>query len=276
MSRKPQAAFVVIKPVFGALGLALLILAAAAGVRAQGQGPQQGAWRDIDIASEGAHPPFNFLDQNNELAGFEIDLARELCQRMQARCRFSTQEWDSLIPNLLSGQYDAIMAALDITEERLQKIAFSNPYVRMPQAFVAARRREIRSATPDALAERTIGVEADGPHQSYLETIYPKSTIKAYGGLDEAMLDLAEGRIDVVFADKDAAMDFLKNRREAQCCKFLATIPRDPAFFGEGIGIGLRQGDKELKTLFDKALDEAIADGTFARIRAKYWDFEIR
>lgn len=233
-------------------------------------------WRDIDIASEGARPPYNYLDQTNELAGFEIDLGRELCARMKARCHFVVQDWDQLIPGLVAGQYDAIMSTLEITDERLQSIAFSKPYLRMGQAFAAARDKPIRSIEPDALDGRSIGVEADSPHQSYLETMYPKATIKPYGSLDEAMLDLAEGRIDMVFGAKDVVMDFLETRKEARCCRFVADIPPAPAFFGEGLGIGLRQTDASLKVEFDRALDAVTADGTYAKLRAKYWNFPVR
>jgi polar amino acid transport system substrate-binding protein len=219
-------------------------------------------WRVVRIASEGSRPPFNYLDNNGELAGFEIDLGRELCTRMKVTCTFVAQDWDGLIPNLLAGRYDAIMAAMEKTEDRLKKIDFSKPYVRMPSAFLAARQRQIRDPTPLGLAGRTIGVEAGGPHQTY-------------GTMEDAILDLAEGRIDLVFGDKDAIVDFQKTRREARCCKLLADVPRDPNYFGEGIGIGLRPDDQDLKALFDKALDEVVADGTYAKIRSKYFDFEI-
>jgi polar amino acid transport system substrate-binding protein len=259
--------------------LRICLVASLAAVVAVPAGRAQDAasvWRDIDIASEGARPPYNFMDPNGELAGFEIDLGHELCRRMKARCRFVSQDWDSLIPNLLAGQYDAVMAALEITDERLQKIAFSKPYLRMPQAFATARDRDLRGVDPDALAGHSIGVEADSTHQAYLEAIYPKSEIKTYGELQDAMLDMAEGRVDTVFGDKDAIVDFLDHRREAQCCSLLGDAPAAPAFFGEGIGIGLRQTDGSLKQAFDKALNDVTADGTYARLRAKYWNFPVR
>jgi polar amino acid transport system substrate-binding protein len=88
-------------------------------------------------------------------------------------------------------------------------------------------------------------------------------------------LDLAEGRVDVVMADKDEATDFLDKNKEGSCCRTVADVPRDPAYFGEGIGIGLRKGDKDLKSMFNKALADLKADGTFAQIRAKYFKFEV-
>lgn len=253
------------------------LLAGAAGIALAARTPARARqWREVRIASEGARPPYNYLDANGELAGFEIDLGQELCARMGAACIFVTQDWDGLVAGLNEGRFDAIMAALEITEARLQTMDFSKPYARMPNSFVVPREGDLRGTSPASLKGRSIGVEADGAHQSFLENVYPDSEIKTYAGLEEAILDLAEGRVDAVFGDKDAVMDFMKNRREAKCCRTLDDIPRDPAFFAEGIGIGLRQADQDLKEMFNKALDEAIVDGAFARIRTKYFDFDIR
>lgn len=230
--------------------------------------------REIKIASEGARPPYNYLD-NNELAGFEIDLARDLCARMKATCTFVAQDWDGLIPGLLDHQYDFIMAAMEITDEAREKIAFTKPYIRMPSAFLAAKETVIEDPSPAGLAGKTIGVELGGAHETYVEDLYKQSEIHAYATLEEAILDLAEGRLDVVIGDKDALADFLKNRREAQCCALAADPPRDPAYFGDGVGIGLRKEDKMLKERFEKALDESMASGAFAKIRGKYFGFEI-
>jgi|GEM_PF-27905 len=254
--------------------IGVLLLALAIHAPAQPAPQPTVTTQAIRIASEGARPPYNYLD-NNELAGFEIDLGRELCARMKVACTFVVQDWDAMIPGLLDHQYDAIMAAMEITGGREAQIAFSKPYVRMPSAFMATKKNPIKDASPESLAGKTIGVEADGPHQAYAESTYKDSEIRRYATLQEAILDLAEGRIDVVLGDKDAVIDYLKNWKEAECCRLLANVPRDPAFFGEGIGIGLRKQDTALEAMFDKALDGVMADGTFAKIRAKYFDFEI-
>lgn len=231
--------------------------------------------RQLRICSEGARPPFNYLDANNQLAGFEIDLARELCQRMKAVCTFAMQDWDSLIPGLLAQQYDAIFAAMEITDERLEKIAFSKPYAHMPSALIAPEKSPLTNADPATLKGFAIGVESDSPQQAYLEDKYTDADIKRYASLEEAMLDLAEGRIDALAEDKIVAADFLKNRREGRCCRFVADLPRDPDYFGAGLGIGLRKSDATLKASLDRALDEIAADGTYAKLRARYFDFDI-
>ena len=249
----------------------LLVIAAALAQPA----PPAAVPQLVRIASEGARPPFNYLDQNNELAGFEIDLGRELCRRMAVTCTFVVQDWDGMIPGLEAKHFDAIMAAMDITDERQQQIDFSEPYVRMPPAFLANRDSELHDPSPKGLAGRAIGVAAGGPEEAFLDAVYPNSEIKTYGELDDAILDLSAGRIDAVLGDKDAIVDFLKTRREAACCKLMHDIARDPAFFGAGIGVGLRQGDEDLKNMFNKAIEATIADGTYAKIREKYFDFEI-
>src|ERR1019366_2527906 len=232
------------------------------------------AWRTVRIASEGSRPPYNYLE-HNKLAGFEIDLARDLCARMKVSCSFTAQDWDGLIPGLLARHYDAIMAAMEITGEARQKIAFTKPYIRMPSAFMTSKQHATLDISPAGLVGRTIGVESGGTHEAYVGDVYKQSEIRTYATLEEAILDLAEGRLDAVIGDKDALADYIKTRKEAQCCVLAADVPRDPAYFGDGIGIGLRKEDKPLKAMFEKALDSCMADGAFAKIRVKYFDFNI-
>ncbi|MGH6846691.1 MAG: transporter substrate-binding domain-containing protein [Methylocella sp.] len=232
------------------------------------------AWRTVRIASEGARPPYNYLE-NNKLAGFEIDLGRDLCARMKVSCSFIAQDWDGLIPGLLAHRYDAIMAAMEITGEAHQKIAFTKPYIRMPSAFMTLKQGAPQDTSPAGLVGKAIGVESGGAHQAYLDDVYKQSEIRPYATIEEAILDLAEGRLDAVIGDKDALAEYVKTRKEAQCCVLSADVPHDPAYFGDGIGIGLRKQDKALKAMFEKALDSCVADGAFAKIRAKYFDFKI-
>jgi polar amino acid transport system substrate-binding protein len=249
------------------LALVLALLAFAhIGARAE---------QTLRIASEGARPPFNYLDADNRLAGFEIDLMRAICQRIGAECAFVTQEWESLVPGLAAKQYDLVVAAMEITEERREKIAFSAPYARTPSALVVERERELEGADAAALKGLRVGVEAESAQQSFFEDKMPGVELRRYATLEEAMLDLAEGRVDAVAEDKLAAVEFLKNRKEGRCCRIAADLPQDAAYFGAGLGVGLRKEDAALKRSVDAALAAIIADGTYRAIRAKYFDFEI-
>ncbi len=228
----------------------------------------------LTIASEGARPPYNYWD-GDKLAGFEIDLGADLCKRMAVTCTFVAQDWDSMIPGLLDHHYDAIMAAMEINEVRKAQIAFSKPYVLMPSAILVQKSTNLTSDAPEALAGRRIGVERGGPHQAFVEHAYKDAQIRTYATLSEAILDLEVGRVDAAVGDKDAIVTFLETRRDARCCRILADVARDPAYFGAGIGVGLLKDDETLKAAFDKAIGESMADGTFARISARYFDFPI-
>ena len=157
-----------------------------------------------------------------------------------------------------------------------KRVAFSTPYVRMPAAFLIGEGSELKDANPDSLSGKTIGVEDQSAAQTLLEDEFKATKIKRYATLEEAILDLAEDKVDAVLADKSPIADFLKNRKEALCCKLLSDAPRNPATFGEGIGVALRKDDEPLRIAINAALDAMIADGTFQRITRKYFDFDIR
>ncbi len=250
------------------MALAFVALLFAAGVAT-------GADEPLTIASEGARPPFNYLD-NNELAGFEIDLGRELCTRMKRNCAFVAQDWDSLLPGLTAHQYDAVMAAIDINDERRAQVAFSKPYVQMPVSFVVAKTSPLKDIASASFAGKTIGVEDGSAAQTYLEEAYKGATIRTFASLEDAMLDLAEGRIDALLADALSIADFMTKRREGQCCKVLGNPPRDSNISGEGIGVAVRKTDVALREAIDAALQSITDDGTFARISGRYFSFPIR
>ena len=228
----------------------------------------------IVIASEGARPPYNYFD-GDHLAGFEIDLGTDLCRRLELTCTFVAQDWDSMIDGLLAHRYDMIMAAMEITDERETRIAFTAPYVRMPSAFMVRRDSGLSTDSAAALAGKRVGVEKNGTHEAFLRRRYPNTSIHPYSSLSDAILDLEADRVDAVIGDKDAIVTFLKTRRDARCCQILADVPRDPALFGDGIGIGIRKEDRALKARLEDALAASVADGTFASISGKYFDFPI-
>jgi polar amino acid transport system substrate-binding protein len=228
----------------------------------------------IRIAVEGAYPPFNYIEQN-ELQGFEVDLLKALCSVMEARCTFVSRDWDGIIGGLLKGEYDAIMSSLEITARREKRIAFSRRYYLVPAAFVAPKESVIDQVTPEALAGKRIGAVERSEQAAFMEKVYKQAELRFYGKLEEANLDLLAGRLDLVIGDKLALSNFL-GTREGSCCRFVADVPADPAYFGRGYGVGLRKQDQELKAKFDRAIERVIADGTYDRIRTKYFRIDIK
>jgi len=230
--------------------------------------------RVVRIATEGAFPPFNYLE-NNDPQGFEIDLGRAFCEAMKVTCTFVVHEWDGIIKGLVTKQYDAIMASMAITDRRKTRIAFSKRYYLIPPAFIGQKDTDIRDVSPGALAGRSIGTIEGSQHAAFLEARYPGVDIRTYAKLEEADLDLLTGRIDLVLGDKLALSRFLKSK-EGACCREVGEPPADPAFYGEGVAVGLRKEDKDLKERFNRAIERVMADGTYDHIRAKYFEFDTK
>jgi polar amino acid transport system substrate-binding protein len=249
-----------------ALSLSLLFCLAPA--RAQEQ-------RTIRIMTEGAFPPFNYLE-NNEPHGFEVDLGKALCAAVKANCIFVVRDWEGLIKGLLTKEYDAIMASLAITDRRKARIAFSKPYYRIPASFIARKGADIAGVTPQDLAGKSIGTTARSEHAAFLEERYPGSELKTYGKFEDANLDLLTERIDLVLGDRIALQRFLDSKEGSACCRLVGNAPPDPAFYSPGIAVGLRKEDRDLKEVFNRGIDAIIADGTYDRIRAKYFPFDIK
>lgn len=225
------------------------------------------------IATEGVYPPFNYVE-GGKLTGFDVDIANALCEKAKLKCEIVTQEWDGMIPALVAHKFDAIVASMNITEERKKKIDFTAKYYDTPAKFMTAKDAKVTDLSPAALAGKMIGVQGSTTQQNYLEAKYKDSTIKTYTTVDDASADLAAGRLDAVLSDKILLDEWLKKSSDGSCCELVGDDLRDP-LFGAGKGIGMRKEDTALREKLDAALTEILADGTYKTINAKYFPFSI-
>jgi polar amino acid transport system substrate-binding protein len=232
-------------------------------------------WKEVRIGTEGAYPPFNNLNASGELEGFDIDLGKALCEKMKVTCSFVAQDWDGIIPALQASKFDVIIAAMDATEERAKIIDFGRPYFSTGLAFIGPKGTETPDISADALKGKTIGVQGSTTQALVAEAKFPGATIKQYGTQDEANADLAAGRLDVVLSDKLPMMAYLETDAGKACCKLFGDVERDVKLQGPGSAFGFRKETPELRAMFDAALEEAIKDGTYRKIQAKYFSFDI-
>ncbi|TCD11821.1 ABC transporter substrate-binding protein [Oricola cellulosilytica] len=228
----------------------------------------------IKIGTEGAYPPFNNLEADGSLVGFDIDIAKALCDEMKADCEFVTQDWDGIIPALLAGKFDAIIASMSITEERKEKVDFTNKYYNSPPAIAVPKDSDITEATDAGLSGKTIGAQSATTHSNYAEEKLSSAEIKLYPTPDEYKLDIANGRIDAVIDDVIVLSEWLATE-DGACCKILGTLTPDPVINGEGAGIAIRKGEDELREKFNAAIDAIIANGTYKEINDKYFDVDV-
>lgn len=227
----------------------------------------------LTIASEGAYPPFNTLSPDGKLEGFDIDIAKALCDQMKAECTFVAQDWDGAIPALQAGKFDAFIASMSITEERKKQVDFTNKYYQTPSAVIAPKDSGIKGATKEDLAGKTIGAQASTTHATYAEKTFTDSTIKTYPTAEEYFLDLANGRLDAATDDIVVLQQWLKTA-EGACCKVVGTIKPVEAIHGEGIGIAIKKGRPDLVAKFNEAIKAIRADGVYKKINDKYFDFD--
>lgn len=246
---------------------AALVLVAGAAVAKE--------WKIVRIGVEGAYPPFSSVTTSGELVGFDIDIAKALCKEMQVKCSMVQQDWDGIIPALLARKYDAIVASMSITEERKKKVAFSDKYYNTPAKFARKKGSGIE-ISKEGLAGKTVGVQRATTHDNFISAEFGDSvTIKRYATQDEAYLDAVAGRLDLLLADSVAMTDGFIKTDQGKDWELAGPGYTDPKYFGDGVGIAMRKQDEDLAKMFNKAIAGIRADGTYKRINAKYFAFDV-
>lgn len=231
-------------------------------------------WKQIRIGVEGAYPPFSKTEEDGSVTGFDIDIANALCAELKAECTLVKQDWDGIIPALLGRKFDAIIATMDITEERLKKVAFTKKYQHIPARFVAEKGVSYEG-TPEFMTGKRVGVQRATTMDLYISDNFPAAKIKRYGSADEAYLDLKAGRLDYVMADSAAIADGLLAKDGGDKFEFVGPQLNDPKWFGYGAGIAIRKQDKDLAEQLNKAIDAIRANGTYKKIQDQYFTFDV-
>ncbi len=234
-----------------------------------------GDWDKIRIGVEGAYPPFSSVTATGELEGFDIEIARALCDEMGAECTLVQQDWDGIIPALLARKYDAIIASMSITEERKKKVAFTNKYYSTPAKF-AQPKGAGNEITAEGLKGKTVGVQRATTHDNFVSSVFGEAVdIRRYGTQDEVYLDAVSGRLDLILADSVAMADGFINTPEGAGWEFVGPGYSDPAYFGEGAGIAIRKKNKDLVEKFNEAIAAIRGNGKYKQINDKYFEFDV-
>jgi len=253
-------------------------------------------WTSVRIATEGAYPPWNSTDSSGQLIGFEIDLANDLCQRMQAECEIVAQDWEGIIPALTAGKYDVIMAGMSITDERKQVISFTDSYAGTPAYFAVLKDSELAAyehpldmanleevdaeeqaaidSLKAALGGMTVGVQVATTHANFLDQYLGEAVeIRNYDTQENLDLDLQAGRVDAALASVSYWQPLLETEKGADFVLIGPGLDGGP--FGGGVGAGVRQEDTDLVEMLNKAIAEAKEDGTINRLAQQWFGFDV-
>ncbi len=227
----------------------------------------------VRIGTEGAYPPFNFTDSDGQLKGFDVEIAQALCDQMEVTCEFVTQDWDGIIPALQANKYDAIIASMSITEERMQQVDFTDKYYNTPPALAVLADSELTEASLTALDGMVVGAQSSTTHSNFAEEKLEGAEVRLYPTPAEYQADLEAGRVDAVIDDVVVLSEYVEGTDGA--VKILGTLTPDPVINGAGAGIAIRKGEDELREKFNAAIDAIRANGTYETIQAKYFDFDV-
>ena len=251
----------------------------------------------IRIGTEGAYPPWNNLNSAGELEGAEIDFGNEACERMGVTCEWVTQDWDGIIPALLQGKYDIIIAGMSITEERKEKVNFTTGYMTDGARFAVLKDSGLANLNIAGMAKvnlnnaggkeqaaigqliaamdgKTVCVQSSTIHQNFLEKHMSGAVdIKLYQAVDDHNLDLAAGRCDAVLADVGSIIDFMESDGGVDVAFTGPTF--SGGVFGDGVGGAVRKEDTNILEMWNAAISEMSKDGTTAEITKKWFGRDI-
>jgi len=257
----------------------------------------------LRIAVRNDHPPFSFLDSAGDLAGFDVDIARALCQRLQVKCQLVPQNWtDNLIASLINGRYDAVVSSLPITSLPTGMIEpgsvrFTNKYYSFPAtitccgpdagSYVAATDRSSTSwrfvarkgtsieVSPAGIAGKRVGIQALARYDDFMRSEFPGAVRVKFPSQAAANLDMAAGRLDLLLADSRVLSETILKTDLGRDFEFTGPAVTDPGLLGSDAGIAVRREDIDLLKALNQALAALRADGTYKKINDRYFDFDV-
>ncbi|BAQ16318.1 transporter substrate-binding domain-containing protein [Methyloceanibacter caenitepidi] len=233
--------------------------------------PDLAGLKKIRFITDSDYPPFHYYDEVGALTGFNIDLAQAICDVLAVECEITATNWSSLMPALETGEADAAIASIRITAEALKSADFTLRYYATPARFAARKDSDIAQISPETVEGLKIGVAKDSGHEAYLKTFFPGAAVAAFESSEAAQKALKEGAIDLVFADGITLAFWFNGVESANCCEFRGGPYLDSRFFGEGVGIAVKKGNRTLVQALNYALEQVHARGTYEELFLRYF-----
>lgn len=229
----------------------------------------------IRFLTETDYPPFNFLDEEGVLTGFNVDLARAICLEAAATCDIKPSPWTELMPALARGDADAVIAGHAVLPEALDKVEFSDRYFFMAARFAARKEAPLANATPEGLEGKKVGVVKGSPHEAYLRTFFRDTAIQTFETAEAVRDAMLESKVDAIFDDGVSLAFWLNGTNSKACCEFKGGPYLEPRFFGDGMAIALPRKDPQVRKLVNGALKRVRESGRLEELVARYFPFRI-
>ncbi len=225
----------------------------------------------IRFLTETDYPPFNFTGPDGNPAGFNVDLARALCDEIKVTCTIQMRRFETLIDALATNRGDAIIASMAVTPQLRAKVDFTDPYYRAPARFVSRRDNVMPEIRPEYLEGKKVGVIAGTSHEAYLKAMFTDAEIHSYPDNDALRAALRRGEVDFIFGDAISLAFWINGTDSAECCAFSGGPFVESRYFGEGVGIAVRKGNDLLRQSLNWALFRIWEKGRFTDLWLRYF-----
>ncbi len=224
----------------------------------------------IRFLTETDYPPFNYAGPDGVPAGFNVDLARLICEEIKVPCTVQMRRFDTLVDALNTNGGDAVIASIAATPDMRRRVDFSDPYYRTPARFVA-RRGTASDVTAAALEGKKIGVVAGTAHEAYIKALFTEASLQPFPYADAARAALKKGEVDLLFGDGVSLAFWLNGTESANCCEFRGGPFMESRYFGEGVGIAVRRNNDLLRQALNWALFRLWEKGRFTDLWLRYF-----
>jgi polar amino acid transport system substrate-binding protein len=225
----------------------------------------------IRFLTEFDYPPFNYAGPDGNPAGFNVELARLICEELKLQCTIQLRRFDTLLQALGENRADAVIASLAVTPETRLRVDFSDPYYRATARFVTRRANALPDVVPETIEGKKVAVVSGTAHEQYLKTFFTEAELKRYPNMEAAREALRKGEADLLFGDGVALAFWLNGTDSAGCCAFVGGPYTESRYFGEGVGIAVRRGNDTLRLAFNWALFRLWEKGRFTDLWLRYF-----
>ena len=225
----------------------------------------------IRFLTETDYPPFNFTGPDGNPAGFNVDLARLLCEEIKVTCTVQMRRFETLLDAISSNRGDAIIASLAVTPQLRARLDFTDPYYRAPARFVSRRDAVMAEVRPEYLEGKKVGVIAGSSHEAYLKAMFTDAELHSYPNDEALRLALRRGEVDFIFGDAISLAFWINGTDSGECCAFSGGPFVESRYFGEGIGIAVRKGNDVLRQALNWALFRLWEKGRYTDLWLRYF-----
>ena len=233
--------------------------------------PDMHGLEKLRFITDSDYPPFHYLDEVGALTGFNVDLAKAICEALEVECEVKDVDWAEIFTTLDRGEADAAIASIRISAESLEKADFSSRYYATPARFVALKTNELKDIRPETLEGMKVGVAKGTGHEAYLKLFFPDVAIATFDSAEDATKALKNGAIDFVFGDGIGLTFWINGVTSEGCCEFRGGPYLDSKYFGEGVGIAVKKDNRQLAEILNYALEQVHASGRYEELFLRYF-----